>query len=132
MKLSKKELEHIEMHKAIDQKIEYILNHVSANGNPGLENSLRDLYKGQKEIHSKLDEIYTLVKPDLDKAALWKQVKSVYAQSWIAQCFKTKWRATFSLIIILIAIQIITHPFTETSLSLAAIFAWAKKIVSIP
>ena len=39
---------HAEAHKIINAKLSYILNEVSANGNPGLDNSLKDLYQGQK------------------------------------------------------------------------------------
>jgi hypothetical protein len=102
---------HKALHKEVDRKLDYILNKVSANGNPGLDNSLKDLYQGQKNIEKKLDSIFALIKPDMDRANFWKAAKEVYKSSPFFKFHSTK----FGMFILIVAILLITnaliHPF---------------------
>lgn len=119
---------HEQAHEEISRQLHHILNEVSANGNPGLDASLKDLYKGQTDIRKHLHEIHNLVKPDLDRAAFYKQAAHVWKQSWLYRVFDTKLKATISTIILLLLIQVIVHPFIETTLSVAAIVAWVIQL----
>jgi len=119
---------HDQAHAEISVQLDHILNKVSANGNPGLDASLKDLYKGQMDIRKHLHEIHSLVKPDLDKAAFYKQATHVWKQSWVYHAFDTKLKASISVIILLVVIQVIVHPFVETTLSVGLIAAWAMKL----
>lgn len=123
-------------HEEINNKLGYILNEVSANGNPGLDASLKDLHKGQIDIKtvqlemlSKVNAVYALAKPDLDRAAFYKQAMALWKQSWLYRAFDTKLKATVSTFILLLMIQVIVHPFIETTLSVAAIVMWVEKIM---
>lgn len=107
------------------------MHEVSANGNPGLDASLKDLYKGQTEIKKKLDIVFAEIKPDLDRALFWKQAKEMYHTTWLSWCFKTKTRTFITLVAALLTANIFIHPFVETSLTIGAIWVLAKKLMGL-
>ena len=102
---------HIMMHAVIEKKLSYILNEVSANGNPGLDNSLKDLYQGNKEIKAKLDEIHQAIQPALDKAAFWNAARAMFKSSRFWQFHTTKFGAAVLAVAVFLILNAILHPF---------------------
>ena len=110
------------------KKLSYILNEVSANGNPGLDASLKDLYRGNKEIKAKLDEIHELIKPDIDRANLWKAIRAVVKTNGFIKFCKTKFGAVVVGIGVILLANAILYPFIGTSITVATLIALVKKI----
>lgn len=102
---------HIESHKEIERKLSYILNEVSANGNPGLDNSLKDLYQGQKRIEGKLDVIFELIKPDMDRANFWKAGREMLKSSPFFKFHTTKFGFGVLVVAVLLILNALLHPY---------------------
>lgn len=114
-----------------DRKLSYILNEVSANGNPGLDNSLKDLYKGQKEIKASLQEIITLIKPDMDRANMYKAIREAIKSNGIVRFCQTKVGFAITATIGIIIVNTILHPFVGTGITITALWELVKKVVGL-
>lgn len=119
------------MHAVIEKKLSYILNEVSANGNPGLDNSLKDLYQGQKAIQAKLEEIHSAIKPELDKAAWWKATKQMVLSSAFYRFHSTKPGFIVLLLMVFGAVWLITGNAVATGIAtiMPAVYALFKDIL---
>ena len=114
-----------------DRKLSYILNEVSANGNPGLDNSLKDLYKGQKEIKATLQEIITLIKPDMDRANMYKSIREAFKSNGLVKFCQTKIGFAITITIGIVIVNAILHPFIGTGITIAALWELIKKVVGL-
>ena len=107
---------------SIDQKLHYILNEVSANGNKGLDASLKD-------IHSEVREIKTLLQPIMDRHQLWISIKRVMDSTWFLRICRTKKGVGIAGLVAFLLINTVLHSLGIV-LDIPSILMFFKGIIS--
>lgn len=95
---------------AIEKYLNFILNDVSANGRPGLQNSLQDIYNIVKQNSNEIMQLRNAMQVELDRKALINALKKYFNSSYFSALFKTK-KSTFVFILLFVVIlNSLAHP----------------------
>ena len=105
--------------------MDFVINRVSANGRPGLENSLQDIHGAVKETSSKVDTL-TLrleeVYKDTASSRAWsdwfKSTKELIASASVFKIFKTKFGTIVAVFLGILFINSLLHPLLGDSYNL--------------
>ncbi|MFA6295595.1 MAG: hypothetical protein WC666_04230 [Candidatus Paceibacterota bacterium] len=89
----------------VETKLHYIITEVSANGNKGLEPSLRDIYQMSKlnnemaqQNNAAILEMRAAIQPDLDRTAFWKAGRKMFQTSWFGKFFSSNTGRMFGVV----------------------------------
>ena len=121
--------EHDAAHKQISSDLDYILKKVSANGRPGLDASLKDIFSAQKEIQTALHAMQETMQPELDRSAFKRAAKKMFESNGFVKFCRTKIGATVVLLIFIVAANSILTPVLGTALTVQSVWYWAKKVL---
>lgn len=122
-------VEHKEAHKQISQDLNYILREVSANGRPGLDASLKDIFQGQRDIKATLAVMQETIQPDMDRSAFKRAAKKMFDSNEFVKFCRTKVGATVVLVIFVVAANSLLSPVFGTALTVQSVWYWARKLI---
>lgn len=102
----------------VEAKLHHILYEVSANGNKGLEPSLKDIYQMSKannemaqQNNAAIAELRAAIQPDLDRTAFWKAGRKMFQSSWFGKLLSSTSGRVFGLIAFLVFLMPLLHAF---------------------
>lgn len=95
----------------VETKLHFIIHEVSANGNKGLEPSLRDIYQLSKQNNAAINELKEAMQADLDRTAFWKAAKKMFKTSWFGKFFESKVSTAVFVVLFILFSMPILHAF---------------------
>lgn len=121
---------HLKSHLEIEKKLNYILTEVSANGRPGLDASLKDIYTSQSEIKEKLGVIQEAMQAELDRTAFFRAAKKMASSSWIVQFMQSKFGFVLGVTILILVLNALVYPLGAIVPALVVTIKWATKFLA--
>ena len=111
---------------------------VAANGNKGLEPSLRDIYQMSKANHEMavknadaiqanneaIASFRAVLQPELDRHVFWKSAKNMFKTSWFGKIFYNKITMALSALIVFLIIGFVHVGLGAEGTVFNAIYTW--------
>jgi archaellum component FlaC len=93
----------------VEKGVDFILNRVSANGRPGLENSLKDIHSEVKSIASSLTAVLDATKTSRAWTDVRRSVRSLMKESAMGMVLTNKIGRYGTLLVLILTVNSLLH-----------------------
>jgi len=118
------------------QELRKIIEGVSANGKPGLQASLKDMYDKNEEVHTDIKlikndikELNEFIKPKLMREAWWLATQNLFRSTKFFRFATSKFGFALTMFLIVVLINLVSQAFTGVPLISIDHFLWLFKAI---
>ena len=109
----RKEAEEIKIHaeriERVEKGLHFILYEVSANGRPGIENSLRDIYAEVKAVRASVDVVLDATETSRAWSDVRRALRGIMRKSALASILANKVGRTIVFVLVLLIVNSLLH-----------------------